>query len=108
MLSTWPRRPDAIVWSVSTAAISKPICRVRGTTRRMSKSRSANRQQATAAPPPPAAPQNQKPPQRAQGPQLSRAGELRERLTRASHEYYVLDRPTMSDAEYDKLFRELQ
>ncbi|MFL5480180.1 MAG: NAD-dependent DNA ligase LigA [Gemmatimonadaceae bacterium] len=33
---------------------------------------------------------------------------MRERLTRASHEYYVLDRPTMSDAEYDKLFRELQ
>jgi len=29
-------------------------------------------------------------------------------LTRASHEYYVLDRPTMSDTEYDKLFRELQ
>src|SRR3954470_7731442 len=74
----------------------------------MSKSRSANRQQATAAPPQQAAQQNQKPPQRAQGPQLSRAGELRERLTRASHEYYVLDRPTMSDAEYDKLFRELQ
>ncbi|MFL5500844.1 MAG: NAD-dependent DNA ligase LigA [Gemmatimonadaceae bacterium] len=74
----------------------------------MSKSRSANRQQATAAPPQQAAQQNQKPPQSAQGPQLSRAGELRERLTRASHEYYVLDRPTMSDAEYDKLFRELQ
>ncbi|MFL5523719.1 MAG: NAD-dependent DNA ligase LigA [Gemmatimonadaceae bacterium] len=33
---------------------------------------------------------------------------MRERLTRASHEYYVLDRPTMPDAEYDKLFRELQ
>jgi DNA ligase (NAD+) len=33
---------------------------------------------------------------------------LRERLTRASHEYYVLDRPTIPDAEYDKLFRELQ
>ena len=29
-------------------------------------------------------------------------------LTRAAHEYYVLDRPTMSDAAYDKLFRELQ
>src|SRR5207253_11502841 len=29
-------------------------------------------------------------------------------LTRASHEYYVLDRPTMSDVDYDKLFRELQ
>ncbi len=28
-------------------------------------------------------------------------------LTRASHEYYVLDSPKISDAEYDKLFREL-
>ncbi|MFL5510461.1 MAG: NAD-dependent DNA ligase LigA [Gemmatimonadaceae bacterium] len=73
----------------------------------MSKSRSANQQQARAAPSQ-AAHQNPKPPQKPQGPQLSRAAELRERLTRASHEYYVLDRPTMSDAEYDKLFRELQ
>jgi DNA ligase (NAD+) len=38
----------------------------------------------------------------------ARAAELRERLERASHEYYVLDRPTLSDAEYDRLFRELQ
>lgn len=37
-----------------------------------------------------------------------RAEELRKTLDRASHEYYVLDRPSMSDAEYDKLFRELQ
>ena len=29
-------------------------------------------------------------------------------LHRASHEYYVLDRPALSDAEYDTLFRELQ
>ncbi|HEY8851538.1 MAG TPA: hypothetical protein VIM36_05100, partial [Gemmatimonadaceae bacterium] len=40
--------------------------------------------------------------------QLKRAEELRARLTRASREYYVLDRPTIADAEYDKLFRELQ
>jgi DNA ligase (NAD+) len=33
---------------------------------------------------------------------------LRETLNHASHEYYVLDRPTLSDAEYDRLFRELQ
>jgi DNA ligase (NAD+) len=38
----------------------------------------------------------------------ARAAALREQLTRASHEYYVLDRPTLSDAEYDRLFRELQ
>jgi len=37
-----------------------------------------------------------------------RAATLRERLNRASHEYYVLDRPALSDAEYDSLFRELQ
>jgi DNA ligase (NAD+) len=33
---------------------------------------------------------------------------LRSVLHRASHEYYVLDRPALSDAEYDTLFRELQ
>jgi len=33
---------------------------------------------------------------------------LREILNRASHEYYVLDTPALSDAEYDRLFRELQ
>jgi DNA ligase (NAD+) len=37
-----------------------------------------------------------------------RAAELREALDKASHEYHVLDRPTISDAEYDRLFRELQ
>src|SRR5213592_2817849 len=37
-----------------------------------------------------------------------RSEELREALNRASHEYYVLDSPNLSDAEYDKLFRELQ
>ena len=38
----------------------------------------------------------------------ARAAELREALERASHEYYVLDAPTLSDAEYDRLFRELR
>ena len=37
-----------------------------------------------------------------------RAAELREQLTSASYEYYVLDQPTLSDVAYDKLFRELQ
>jgi DNA ligase (NAD+) len=37
-----------------------------------------------------------------------RAAELRALLHQASYEYYVLDRPALSDAEYDKLFRELQ
>lgn len=37
-----------------------------------------------------------------------RAAELRELLHRAAHEYYVADRPSLSDAQYDALFRELQ
>jgi DNA ligase (NAD+) len=37
-----------------------------------------------------------------------RAEALRTLLTRAQHEYYVLDRPALSDQEYDQLFRELQ
>jgi len=38
----------------------------------------------------------------------ARAATLREQLERAAFEYYVLDRPSMADAEYDRLFRELQ
>ena len=37
-----------------------------------------------------------------------RVAELREKLREASHRYYVLDAPTLSDAEYDRLFRELE
>lgn len=37
-----------------------------------------------------------------------RAGALRQQLSRAQYEYYVLDAPVLSDAEYDRLFRELQ
>src|SRR6476620_4524632 len=36
------------------------------------------------------------------------ATRLREQLERANHAYYVNDAPEISDAEYDKLFRELQ
>jgi DNA ligase (NAD+) len=36
-----------------------------------------------------------------------RAEELRRELREANHRYYVLDAPTLSDAEYDRLFREL-
>ncbi len=44
------------------------------------------------------------------GPSASaaRAAALRAQLARASHAYYLLDRPSLSDAEYDALFRELQ
>jgi DNA ligase (NAD+) len=38
----------------------------------------------------------------------ARAAELREAIERANHDYYVLDAPTLSDAEYDRLFRELR
>jgi DNA ligase (NAD+) len=37
-----------------------------------------------------------------------RAAALREQLDHHAHQYYVLDAPEIPDAEYDKLFRELQ
>ena len=37
-----------------------------------------------------------------------RAKFLRSEIARHDHSYYVLDRPTIPDAEYDRLFRELQ
>jgi DNA ligase (NAD+) len=37
-----------------------------------------------------------------------RAARLRAQLEEHNHRYYVLDQPTISDAEYDALFRELQ
>lgn len=40
--------------------------------------------------------------------QLQRLDELRRALEDASYEYYVLDAPTLSDAEYDQLLRELR
>ncbi|MDR3413035.1 MAG: NAD-dependent DNA ligase LigA [Formivibrio sp.] len=39
---------------------------------------------------------------------LDRVSELRGLLHRYAHEYYVLDAPTVPDAEYDRLFSELQ
>ena len=38
----------------------------------------------------------------------ARAADLRQRIEQASYDYYVLDRPVISDTEYDQLFRELQ
>lgn len=38
----------------------------------------------------------------------ARASELAALLERYNHEYYVQDAPTVPDAEYDRLFRELQ
>jgi DNA ligase (NAD+) len=37
----------------------------------------------------------------------ARAEDLRRRIERASYEYHVLDQPTISDAEYDRLYRQL-
>jgi len=39
---------------------------------------------------------------------LARAGALRREIERHNYAYYVLDQPTIPDAEYDRLFRELQ
>ena len=38
----------------------------------------------------------------------TRALALRELLNAYGHQYYALDAPTVPDAEYDRLFRELQ
>ncbi|HEY1607759.1 MAG TPA: NAD-dependent DNA ligase LigA, partial [Paraburkholderia sp.] len=38
----------------------------------------------------------------------ARAASLRAELERANHAYYVLDQPDLPDAEYDRLFQELQ
>jgi DNA ligase (NAD+) len=38
----------------------------------------------------------------------ARVAELREKLNEANYRYYVLDDPTISDAEYDELMRELR
>src|SRR5262249_61580423 len=37
-----------------------------------------------------------------------RAAALRREIEGHNHRYYVLDAPTISDAEYDRLFKELQ
>src|SRR5438128_3996418 len=37
-----------------------------------------------------------------------RVAELREQLEKANYEYYILDRPSLDDAAYDALLRELQ
>src|SRR6476659_7635335 len=42
-------------------------------------------------------------------PELSaRANTLREQIEQANYNYHVLDRPTISDAEYDRLVHELK
>jgi DNA ligase (NAD+) len=39
---------------------------------------------------------------------MARAAQLRAELARHNHAYYVLDDPTIPDADYDALFRALQ
>ena len=41
-------------------------------------------------------------------PVQQRAAELRTELQQHNYQYYILDAPTIPDAEYDRLFRELQ
>lgn len=43
-----------------------------------------------------------------ESPASQRAAWLRAELERANHAYYVLDQPELPDAEYDRLFQELQ
>lgn len=43
-----------------------------------------------------------------ESPAPQRAAWLRAQLERANHAYYVLDQPELPDAEYDRLFKELQ
>ncbi|MFP6559287.1 NAD-dependent DNA ligase LigA [Paraburkholderia sp. B3] len=43
-----------------------------------------------------------------ESPASQRAAWLRAELERANHAYYVLDQPELPDAEYDRLFKELQ
>ena len=38
----------------------------------------------------------------------AKAAALRAQLNQWAHQYYVLDEPTVPDAEYDRVFRELQ
>src|SRR5467141_3073716 len=86
------------------ALISTHIRRAKETTPRMATSRSKMQREEPAQGPRP----DQQAPRKPSEQQRKRAAELRVLLTRASHEYYVLDRPTITDAEYDKSFRELQ
>src|SRR5512141_1896528 len=90
MLFMWPRRWGATALFASTASNS---------TRTPNHNRP---KRMTKNPPPPATSH------RAPSALRQRAAELREALNRASHEYYVLDRPRLSDRKYDELFRELQ
>ena len=39
---------------------------------------------------------------------IQRAAQLRAELNAHAHRYYVLDEPSIPDAEYDRLFQELQ
>ena len=39
---------------------------------------------------------------------IERVNELRSVIDEHNHQYYVLDNPLISDAEYDTLFRELE
>ena len=48
------------------------------------------------------------PPDAAPAPAAQRAHALRQQLHEHAHRYYVLDAPVIPDAEYDRLFRELQ
>ena len=54
------------------------------------------------------APQNVAMPTKTPSIASQRAAVLREQLQQHAHRYYVLDEPSIPDAEYDRLFQELQ
>src|SRR5215210_632768 len=107
MRSTWRRKPAVTGSSASTAQSSTHIRREQETSPRMATSRSKKAQPPAGQPPPGRRP-DQPHPRTPDAPHYRRASDLRVLLTRASHEYYILDRPSIPDSEYDKLFRELQ
>src|SRR5688500_3080590 len=99
MRSMWPRRPGGTGWCASTARNSTHTIRQRR--RRMATRRAKDQEE---GPAPPTIPKSG---QKSAAEPHKRAAELRTALNRAAHEYYVLDRPTIADATYDKMFREL-
>src|SRR5688572_4335176 len=99
MRSTWRRKPAGTGWCASTARNSTHTTRQRR--RRMATRRSKDQDEGPAPPP------TRKDGQKSAGAPHKRAAELRTALNRAAHEYYVLDRPTIADDTYDKMFRAL-
>src|SRR5690606_37645659 len=105
-----PRRGPSGRLGNSSVTLPGPPAR-RGASRQPSPRNTIGRSlgEANFAPCPPAkedpAPYN---PPMPDSPAIARARELRARIEDANHRYYVLDDPSIPDAEYDALMRELE